>query len=107
MKRSRLAARSPKRRREEPIYRRLRLAFLRAHPWCELGARIAPVVPGWLCRGQRRANQVHHRRGRGRWYLVVEFWSASCAECHRFVTENGKTAEGLGLVERVYERRDV
>lgn len=77
-----------KRRRESEDYGVLREEWLRQHPLCE--ARV-----NHNC--FRQATEVHHKRGRGKYYLDTTTWLAICHNCHIWVTENSKEAILLGL----------
>jgi hypothetical protein len=96
--RKRLPRQSPGRRRLDAIYTVLRLLFLRRHPLCEACGALKPGTK------PRAATEVHHKQGRGKFYLAVETWLAVCSGCHRWITDNGKAAERLGLLVRVYEK---
>lgn len=96
--RKRLPARSERRKRLDVIYTVLRLLFLRRHPFCEACALLDPE------RKPRRATEVHHVSGRGKFYLAIWTWLAVCLWCHRWITDNGKAAEAKGLIVRVYEK---
>lgn len=61
------------------IYRRRRDVFLDANPSC--------------ARCGRRATEVHHKRGRGKYLLDEETWLALCHGCHMHVTT--RPAEAL------------
>jgi hypothetical protein len=95
------------------IYTAQRRDFLSEHKFC--GVRIMDSdgtiaerghiwSGGMSHRCKRRATQVHHMRGRGKWYLDTRYWFPICASHHAWVTNNGKAAERLGYVERVYEK---
>ena len=79
-----------KRKIENEEYFQLREIFLREHPNCECGR------DG--CR--RKSGEIHHKKGRGKWYLVVEKWLAVARVCHRWITDHPKEAEQLGLIEK-------
>jgi hypothetical protein len=80
------------------------------HMWCELmvtcGGRVMPREIEGVTQApfRRRSNQVHHTRGRGKWYLVVRYWKGSCRDCHRWEDTHRNEAVKLGLRERVYEK---
>jgi hypothetical protein len=46
---------------------------------------------------QYEATEVHHTKGRGIFYLVVETWLAVCRKCHDRITEHSKEAIAMGL----------
>lgn len=67
-------------------YSELRLDFLRTHLWCEVGD----------CK--RSSKWVHHKRGRGKWLLDVEYWLAVCFWCHRRIHDNPAWAREQGYL---------
>ncbi len=73
---------SDKRKKLLASYTALRKAFLSTHKVCE--------IKGLKC--IRKAQEVHHMRGRGKWLLVVEFWKAVCHNCHVEITEHSEKA---------------
>lgn len=85
-----IRSRSPRRAAEERAYRRLRLAFLEANPYCEF-----PEPCG------EQATEVHHKRGRvGADLLDVDHWAGLCSPHHRFATEHPAAAYEMGISER-------
>src|SRR6478735_10503790 len=60
---------SGKKIRENEMYKNSREAYLREHPLCE--ARI-----NFDC--LRQASEIHHRRGRGKYFLDISTWLAIC-----------------------------
>lgn len=94
MRRTALKRVSDKRRRENRVYLKLRKVFLEEHPICEMLAECAGAP----------STEVHHTRGRGIWYLVVEYWKASCRPCHHWENAHRNQAVALGLRERVYQK---
>lgn len=78
-----------KRKVLDQLYFLLRLDFLKHRKECEIKS---PVCTG-------NATVVHHKRGRGRWYLVVSTWMASCRACNGFVESNDKWARDNGFKE--------
>ena len=51
------------------IYSALRRKFLNELPFCEVCAK-------------EKSTDVHHRKGRGKYYLDVESWLSVCRNCH-------------------------
>lgn len=50
-------------------YLKLRLNFLQELPICE------------VC-GKSKSQDVHHKKGRGKYHLDVETWLSTCRPCH-------------------------
>lgn len=82
---------SEKRRRDSRVYTKLRKKFLEDNQVCQMRVK---------CNGAP-ATEIHHTRGRGVWYLVVEFWKSSCNHCHAWENVNRNAAVEMGLRERV------
>lgn len=81
-KRKSIPKESPKRKKERPIYTKLKNQHLAEHPECE--ARL----PG--CDGQ--STECHHSAKRGANYLNTSTFQALCSSCHR-ITEQELSAE--------------
>lgn len=79
LKRSSIPPVSSKMRTQKFIYKRLRKVFMKEHPICE------------VCK-RNKSEEVHHKRGRGIWYLVVSTWLAVCHLCHVRITRDSKWA---------------
>lgn len=69
------------------IYSVLRKDFLKDNPICQCGRNGC----------KRKATDVHHRKGRGIYLNVVEFWLAVARVCHTWINEHPKEAMELGL----------
>ena len=82
MKRSPLRRVSKKRQRELREYRELTSSFL-TDKVCE------------KC-GRKRKLDVHHKAGRGRFYLDVDTWMAVCRECHDYIHKWPKESREKG-----------
>ncbi len=66
---------SAKRKKQNEVYRDVRVKFLTNKPLCEICGRLA--------------SQVHHRRGRfGDRLNEVEYFLAVCFECHNRIHKN-------------------
>jgi hypothetical protein len=77
---------SDKRMKELALYRKERIAYLKAHPFCE--------VPG--C--ESPADQIHHKEGRENGLLLVKAkWMAICGPHHRYYTDNSREAIEAGI----------
>ena len=60
------------------FYSKLRKAFLLDHPMCH--------VKSYDCSLQ--ATDIHHTKGRDKYYLDVTTWLPVCRNCHIFVHEH-------------------
>lgn len=99
--RKRLPRKSAKRREEEILYDALRKAFLHAHPRCQMI--LSRFLDGQqtLAQCRSKATDVHHKRGRGKYYLDDTTWMAICRQHHKWIHDNMKEAEALGYITRV------
>ncbi len=94
MKRTPLRQQSPKCRKENAEYSRLRVEFLTAHPLCEACLILHPR------RKQAAAStDVHHMQGRGKNLNRVETWLATDRQCHNEIHSNPNRARKLGLLK--------
>lgn len=83
-----LPLRSPKRKKEEAIYLKMRLDFLNAHPMCEAHLQGCKTY----------ASEVHHKAGRvGDLYLDQTEWLAVCRRCHQWIENHPEDAKELGF----------
>lgn len=71
----RLPSRSLKRKVQDVEYSKLRKQFLLDYPMCQAH------LPGCL----QVSSEVHHKKGRGKYYLDVSTWIALCHNCHVFI----------------------
>jgi hypothetical protein len=74
MKRSPLRRVSKKRQREFQEYKKLGNEFLKNKP-CE------------KC-GKMKKLDIHHKAGRGRFYLDISTWMGVCRDCHDYIHRN-------------------
>lgn len=70
-------------------YNKLRKEFLNEHPLCQAKMRGCT----------HQATDVHHKRGRGKYYLDTSSWLAVCRSCHEWIHRNTADAIELGFVE--------
>lgn len=87
------------RARERDAYHDLKRMYLREHHYCEAEICCGAEVErdGVLIWYPARATEIHHMRGRGRYYLDVSTWLAVCADCHRYITEHPAYAFEYGF----------
>lgn len=81
--RTAIARTSDKRSREDRLYYAARIIYLKIHPVCHVNLHPYCTIT---------ATDVHHRRGRGKYYLDQTFWLPVCRGCHTFVELNPKEA---------------
>jgi len=85
LKRTRLAPMSKKRKEDSKEYYKLRNAYMKEHPVCE------------VC-GGRDSQDLHHKHGRGIYYLTVEYFMAVCRYDHTKIHENPNWAREQGYL---------
>jgi hypothetical protein len=86
---------SPKRAKENKLYKPLADQFKLDHPVCE--------IQHTGC--TQRTTEVHHTKGRkGKLYLDPLFWKGSCNSCHRWATDNSKAAKETGASASINHR---
>lgn len=83
---------SRKKKEQDDIYYPLRDEFLKQNPTCQ-------------CCYQKDATDVHHKAGRGKFYLRVDTWLSACRPCHTRITDDRTWAESKGFSLTVAQRR--
>lgn len=68
-------------------YTMLRKKFVAKNPYCQ--ARIAGCTT--------HTTDVHHKRGRGKYYLDDTTWLAVCRACHAYIETHPTEAKELGF----------
>lgn len=66
---------SKKRQAEQKEYSKRRLNFLAMLPSCEVCAKS-------------KSTDIHHKKGRGKYYLDEDSWLAVCRPCHDRIHSN-------------------
>jgi hypothetical protein len=87
LKRTPLSPKSSKKAKEDNVYTLLRKDYLTQHPVCE--ARLPS------CTGQ--ATDIHHKKGRGKYYLITSTWMSACRTCHEWIETNPAEAQEMGF----------
>tara|TARA_R100001015_G_C4627696_1_gene187375 strand:- start:741 stop:1142 length:402 start_codon:yes stop_codon:yes gene_type:complete len=86
LKRRQLNPKSKKMQIIDGAYTKLRKSFMEKKPMCEAS------LPG--C--NKISTDVHHKKGRGKYHLVVDTWLSVCRSCHTWIEEHPKEAIELG-----------
>lgn len=84
-----IAPRSSKRVKLDAEYSQLRKIYLTKHPMCEAA----------LPKCTQQATDIHHKKGRGKYLLVVNTWMAVCRTCHDWIELHPVEATDLGFRE--------
>ena len=87
LKRTPLSPKSSKKAKEDNVDTLLRRDYLTQHPVCE--ARLPS------CTGQ--ATDIHHKKGRGKYYLITSTWMSACRTCHEWIETNPAEAQEMGF----------
>lgn len=78
--------------KEGKLYTQLARKFLEENCYCQCAAKG--------CTGH--ATQVHHKKGRGIWFLIVKYFMAVCDNCHKHIHNNDKESRENGwLLDRI------
>jgi ribosomal protein L37E len=73
---------SDKKANQDKEYLKLRDRYLDAHPFCEINLDGCTL----------KSTGIHHMKGRGKYYLDINYFRAICSHCHFIITENSKEA---------------
>lgn len=90
-----LRSRSSKQSKKDALYAILRTAYLKEHGMCE--AHLAGCGT--------HATDIHHKAGRGVYYLDSTTYMAVCRQCHQWIETHPVQAKQKGFsVERLIKR---
>lgn len=81
---------SRKKQKQDSRYSEMRAAFLLSSQLC------LAHLPG-IC--TTHATDVHHKRGRGQYYLDITTWLPVCRACHNWIELHPIEAKQLGFSE--------
>lgn len=73
-------------------YKPIRRDFMEENPICQA------ALPGCT----NYATDVHHKKGRGKYMLVIKTWLSVCRTCHTWIELNPNEAIELGFSEKRY-----
>lgn len=85
---------SVKKAKEDAVYSKLRKDYLCLHSFCQA------KLPG-IC--NYNATDVHHKKGRGKYYLITTTWLAVCRQCHDWIETHPNDAKELGYSENRHD----
>lgn len=85
----RIPTKSSRKASEDETYSKLRKDFLTLHSTCKA------MLPGCTA----VATDVHHKKGRGKYYLITSTWIPLCRICHMWVETHPIEAKELGFSE--------
>jgi hypothetical protein len=74
---------------EDLVYSKLRVDYLTRFPVCKAALPACTTV----------ATDVHHKAGRGKYYLITTTWLPVCRKCHTWIENNPDGAKELGFSE--------
>ena len=75
-KQTKIAKRTSEGAKEDRLYSQLRRKYLEENPFCKAGLSGCTL----------KATEIHHRKGRGIWLLIVKFFLSVCHNCHTKIT---------------------
>lgn len=78
---------SDKRKKEDVLYKTMRIQFLKDYPICFM------QVPGQCT---TNATDVQHKKGRGKYYLDMRYWGPACRACHSYADTHPEEAFANG-----------
>jgi len=84
-----IPAKSSRKASEDDSYSKLRKDYLTLHPMCK--AQLPNCSSG--------ATDVHHKKGRGKYYLITTTWIPLCRTCHTWIETHPIEAKELGFSE--------
>lgn len=96
LKRTRVKSISDKRRKQNKIYSERRVIFLNDNPKCQCGR---PECIDEVTKQVRNAEDVHHKKGRGKYFLDESTWLPVARVCHTWIETHPVEAKELGLSE--------
>lgn len=70
-------------------YSELRKLFLSKKPMCEAKIHNCTL----------KSTDIHHKKGRGEYYLDTTTWLSVCRSCHDWIEDNPEDAKELGFSE--------
>jgi hypothetical protein len=83
---------------DRQIYLIQKERFLKEHPICE--ANVDHELPFGKIRVRlARSEDVHHVKGRGKYYLDESTWMAVCRKCHDWIHSHANSARAMGLLQ--------
>lgn len=89
---------SPKQRRLSIAFRLLAINYLLEHPTCELCLTEQKAGNPEFQRRPNPSEHVHHKKGRGKYLLVVEYFMAVCFPCHALIDRERSWAYQKGYL---------
>ena len=81
---------SKKMQSADQAYTILRRKFMEEKPMCEAALHCCSM----------QSTDVHHKKGRGEYHLIVSTWLSVCRLCHTWIEEHPKEAKELGYSEQ-------
>lgn len=80
---------SAKKAKQDIVYSKLRKDYLSAHPFCQAKLPECTLT----------ATDIHHKKGRGKYYLITTTWMSACRSCHEWIETHPAEAKELGFSE--------
>ena len=80
---------SAKQAKLDSLYTQLRKPWMENNPMCEAN----------LVGCTHHSTDVHHKKGRGKWLLIVDTWMSVCRTCHTWIETHPVEATEMGYRE--------
>lgn len=100
-RKTRLRSLSKKRRKINEEYLRLRAEFLKAHPYCQWFEAENDIDRRVMINGFAfvpLSQEIHHRRGRGKYLCDTSTWMAVSRNAHRWIHDHPKESYQKGYL---------
>jgi hypothetical protein len=81
---------SKKKSKEDRQYMELRKKYLMDNPMCHAHLHCC----------SERSTDVHHKKGRGKYYLIIETWISLCRPCHQYIEMNPDFSKEMEFSEK-------
>lgn len=90
----RIKPKSKRKSSEDAVYSQLRKVYLQKNPTCSAKLDNCSI----------QTTDVHHKKGRGEFYLDVSTWLPCCRSCHDWIELHPKEAKEMGFSESRLEK---
>ena len=74
----------------DQAYSKFRVKFLESNPMCQAALHCCTIS----------STDIHHRKGRGKYHLIINTWLSVCRSCHIYIEQNPEEAIQLGFSDK-------
>lgn len=71
------------------VYSKLRKKFFESNPICQAALHCCTI----------KSTDIHHKKGRNEYYLIISTWLSVCRTCHTWIHNNPEEAKELDLLK--------